>query len=119
MRRPIALVLVSLILAGCGEPRTITLNHIHTVGGSGQYVVVAKVVDVGGGILTYKEGETAWTNIRLRDDTGESTFHFLPSQQSRQPVVGDSVKVLIRGKRVQQTPGGSPTVRIIETFEYR
>lgn len=119
MKRLTVVLWVSLFLVGCGEPKTITLNRMHTVGGSGQYYVSAEVVDVGNGILKYKEGDTEWNNLRLRDSTSEYTFHFLPSQHARQPVVGDKVKVLIRGKRVSQTVGGSPTVQLIEKFEFQ
>ncbi len=117
-RRAILLAWVGLVLIGCGEPKTITLDRMHRVGGSGQYYVIGSVVDVGNGILKYREGDTEWSNLRLRDNTGEYTFHFLPSATPRQPVVGDKIKILIRGKMLDKTVGGSPTVQVIEKFEF-
>lgn len=119
MRTIVSSVLASvLFLTGCGEPKTIKLNKMFAVGGSGRYYVNAKVADVGHGIVKYKEGETEWTDIRLMDETSEYTFHFLPSEHARQPVVGDNVRVLIHGKMVDKTFGGSPTVQVIEKFEF-
>jgi hypothetical protein len=119
MKKYLAVLLCGLFLVGCGEPKTITLDKMYAVGGSGRYYINASVADIGHGVVTYKVGDTEWTNIRLRDNTGEYSFYFLPSDHPRQPAVGDNVRVLIRGKMVDSTFGGSPTVQIIEKFEFQ
>ena len=118
-RFAVALLVLVPLLYGCGEPKTVKLGRMHTRSGSGRYYAQGKIMDIGNGVLVLKAGENEYSNLRLRDDTGEYTFHFLPAEHQRQPAVGENVKLLVHGRFVDQTPSGSPTVQVIEKFEFQ
>lgn len=115
----LAVVLPTLLFAACGEPKTVKLNRMYLRSGSGQYYVEGTVQAVGDSIVRLKVGEVEYSNLRLRDDTGEYTFHFLPSEHTRQPVTGDNVKCLAEGGFATSSFGGSPTAQVIRKFEFK
>lgn len=119
MNKTMLAVISLLLLAGCGEPKTIKMDRMHAVNPMGSFYVDGEVGSVGGGVTSLKMGDVEYTNLTFKDETGSYTFYFLPSAHQRQPAAGDKARMTVRFIVLDQSFAGGGRAPIIEAFEFK
>ncbi len=119
MKTTLTVLVLSVLMLGCGEPKITKMNRMHAVNPMGTFYVAGEVKGVGNGVTKFTSGTVEYTDLRLADETGEYTFYFLPTAHSKQPVVGDKVKMGVKFVVLDSSFAGGGRAPIIQEFEFK